>query len=110
MKNVYYIPVTTDENVVEKFESLPYVTDAILYIHENVENGYLNDPEKTVPGFESVEYSIIGKLAYESVTGRDDFSSKMNDAQAKANEAILGYLTTFNEALSKFESEFAQSH
>lgn len=110
MKNVYYIPVTTDEDVVAKFESLPYVTDAILYIHENVSNGYLNDPEKTVPGFESVEYSIIGKLAYESVTGRDDFSSKMNDAQAKANEAILGYLTTFNEALSKFESEFAQSH
>ncbi len=107
MKNEYYIPCTMDEDVVAKFESLPNVTDSILYIHENLENGYLGDPEKTVPGFESVEYSIIGKLAYESVTGRDDFSSKMNEAQTKANTEIANYLNVFNEALAKFEQEFA---
>lgn len=110
MKNVYYIPCTSDEDVVKKFQSLPYVTDAVLYIHENIENGYLNDPEKTVPGFESVEYSIIGKLAYESVTGRDDFSSKMMDAQTKANAEIMNYKKVFDEALAKFETEFAESH
>lgn len=110
MNNVYYIPVTMDEDVIEKFESLPYVTDAVLYIHENITNGYLNDPEKTVPGFESVEYSIVGKLAFESVTGRDDFSSKMMDAQSKANSELLNYLNVFNDALKKFETEFEQSH
>lgn len=110
MKNVYYIPVTMDEDVVDKFESLPYVTDAVLYIHENISNGYLNDPEKTVPGFESVEYATIGKLAFESVTGRDDFSSKMKDAEAKANKDLLDYINKFNTALSKFETEFKQSH
>jgi ABC-type glycerol-3-phosphate transport system substrate-binding protein len=109
MKNVYYIPVTMDEDVVDKFESLPYVTDAVLYIHENISNGYLNDPEKTVPGFESVEYATIGKLAFESVTGRDDFSSKMKDAEAKANKDLLDYINKFNTALSKFETEFKQS-
>ncbi len=107
MKNVYYIPVTTDEDVVAKFESLPYVTDGILYIHENIENGYLSDPEKTVPGFEAVEYQIIGKLAFESVTGRDNFSAKMKEAQSKANAEIVKYLDQFNDALAKFEKEFA---
>ena len=110
MNNEYYIPCTMDEDVVEKFESLPSVPESILYIHENLENGYLGDPEKTVPGFESVEYSVIGKLAYEAVTGRDDFSSKMNDAQTKANAEIANYLKIFNEALAKFEKEFAESH
>lgn len=107
---VYYMPCTTDKDVVAKFESLPYVTDSILYIYENFENGYLGDPEKTVPGFEAVEYSVIGKLAYESVTGRDDFSSKMMDAQTKANAEIANYAKLFNDALAKFEKEFAASH
>jgi multiple sugar transport system substrate-binding protein len=107
MKNVYYIPVTTDEDVVAKFESLPYVTDGILYIHENIEKGYLSDPEKTVPGFEAVEYQIIGKLAFESVTGRDNFSAKMKEAESKANAEIVKYLNQFNDALAKFEKEFA---
>ena len=110
MNQVYYMPCTTDEAVVEKFESLPYVTDSILYIYENFENGYLGDPEKTVPGFEEVEYSAIGKLAYESVTGRDDFSSKMNEAQTKANAEIANYKKAFDEALAKFEKEFAEAH
>ena len=76
----------------------------------NLGNGYLGDPEKTVPGFEDVEYPIIGRLAYESVTGRDDFSSKMMDAQTKANAEIANYLKVFNDALAKFEQEFAASH
>lgn len=110
MNFAYYIPCTKDEEVVEKFEELPYVTDAILYIHENLDNGYLGDPEKTVPGFEQVEYPIIGKLTFESVTGRDDFSSKMMDAQTKANAAIAEYKATFDDALAKFEQDFASSH
>lgn len=106
----YYIPCTSDEEVVEKFQSLPYVTDAVIYIYENLANGYFGDPEKTVPGFEEVEYGIIGKLAYESVTGRDDFSSKMMDAQTKANAEIAKYKKLFDQALKKFEDEFAKSH
>lgn len=110
MNQVYYMPCTTDKDVVAKFESLPYVTDSILYIYKNFENGYLGDPEKTVPGFEAVEYPIIGRLAYESVTGRDDFSSKMMDAQAKANAEIANYQKIFDDALAKFEQEFSASH
>lgn len=110
MNNAYFIPCTADEAVSEKFKSLPYVTDAIIYIYENYENGYLGDPEKFVPGFEAVEYPIIGKLAFESVTGRDDFSSKMMDAQTKANAEIANYKDIFDEALAKFETEFAASH
>ncbi len=110
MNNVYYMPCTTDLDVVAKFESLPYVTEPISYIYENFANGYLGDPEKTVPGFEAVEYPIIGRLAFESVTGRDDFSSKMMDAQTKANAEIANYRNIFNDALAKFETEFAASH
>src|SRR5699024_8932186 len=59
----YYIPCTRDEEVIEKFRSLPYVTDKILYIYDNLENGYLGDPEKTVPGFEAVIKDNIINLA-----------------------------------------------
>lgn len=107
---VYYIPCTTDEDVVAKFESLPYVTDAIMYIFENLENGYAGDPEKTIPGFEDVEYTYIGDLAYDAVTGRDDFSAKMKDAESKANAEIEKHKNNFDAALTKFEEEFAQSH
>lgn len=110
MNYAYYIPVTTDEEVLEKFESLPYVTEQILYIFENLENGYINDPEKTVPGIETLVWGDIGRLAFESMTGRDDFSSKMKDAEAKANAEIANYWKTFEDALSKFESEFAEAH
>lgn len=110
MSNVYYIPCTQNEEVIEKFRSLPYVTDAVLYIYDNLDKGYQGDPEKYVPGFESVEYAIIGKLAYESVTGRDDFSSKMMDAQTKANAEIANYRKIFDDALAKFEQEFFASH
>lgn len=107
MSRAYYMPVTKEESVVEKFESLPYVTDAIIYIYENFENAYKGDPEKTIPNFEDVEYPIIGKLAYESVTGRDDFTSKMMEAQTKSNQQIADYLQQFNTELAKFEKEFA---
>ena len=110
MNYAYYIPVTTDEDVLAKFESLPYVTDQILYIYDNLSNGYINDPEKTVPGIETLVWGDIGRLAFESMTGRDDFSSKMKDAEAKANAEMATYWKTFEDALSKFESEFAQSH
>lgn len=110
MNFAYYIPVTMDKDVIEKFESLPYVTEQILYIHENMENGYMNDPEKTVPGIETLVWGDIGKLAFESMTGRDDFTSKMMDAQTKANAEMKGYWDTFNTALAKFEADFAASH
>jgi len=110
MNYAYYIPVTTDEDVVAKFESLPYVTEEILYIFENLSNGYINDPEKTVPGLETLVWGDIGVLAFESMTGRDDFSSKMNDAQTKANAEMAAYWKTFEEALAKFEKEFAELH
>lgn len=110
MNYAYYIPVTTDKDVVEKFESLPYVTEQVLYIFENLENGYINDPEKTVPGIETLVWGDIGVLAFESMTGRDDFSSKMKDMETKANAEIDEYWRIFNEALAKFETEFAASH
>ncbi|MBQ8804465.1 MAG: extracellular solute-binding protein [Tyzzerella sp.] len=110
MNYVYYIPVTTDEEVLAKFESLPYVTDQILYIFDNLENGYINDPEKTVPGIETLVWGDIGVLAFESMTGRDDFSSKMKDAETKANAEMAAYWKTFEDALAKFETEFEQSH
>lgn len=110
MNFAYYIPVTTNEEVVEKFESLPYVTDQILYIYENLENGYINDPEKTVPGIETLTWGEIGRLSFESMTGRDDFTSKMKDVEAKANTEMAEYWRVFEEALAKFEKEFAQSH
>ena len=110
MKNEYYIPCTMNEDVVAKFKSLPNVTDAIIYIHENIGNGYLSDPEKTVPGFESVEYGVVGKIAYEAVTGRVDFSAKMAEAQTKANAEIKERAKLFEEALAKFEKDFAESH
>ncbi len=106
----FYIPCTTDEDVVEKFKSLPFVTDSILYIQENLANGYLGDPEKTIPDFETVEYTVIGRAAYEAVTGKTDFSARMNEVQSKANEEIAKYKTAFDADLKKFETEFAQSH
>lgn len=110
MNFAYYIPVTTDEEVVAKFESLPYVTDQILYIYDNLENGYINDPEKTVPGIETPVWGDIGVLAFESMTGRDDFSSKMSDVESKANAEMAEYWQVFDEALAEFEAEFAASH
>ena len=110
MNQAYYIPCTEDEDVIAKFESLPYVTDAVLYIYDNIPNGYLGDPEKWVPGFETVEYQTIGKLAFESITGRDDFSSKMMEAQNQANAELAEYQQLFDEALAAFEAEFAASH
>jgi hypothetical protein len=107
MLSAYYIPCTRDADVIAKFESLPYVTDQIIYISDNFENGYLSDPEKTVPGFESVEYSIIGKPAFEAINGQYDFTSRMADAQSKANRQIKEYKDNFNAALAKFEKEFA---
>ena len=107
MLSAYYIPCTRDADVIAKFESLPYVTDQIIYISDNFENGYLSDPEKTVPGFESVEYSIIGKPAFEAINGQYDFTSRMADAQSKANQQIKEYKDNFNAALAKFEKEFA---
>lgn len=106
----YYIPCTTDEDVVAKFESLPFVTDSILYIQENIPNGYLGDPEKTIPDFEEVEYTIIGRAAYEAVTGKSDFSARMKEIESNANTEIAKYKQSFDEALKKFETEFAQSH
>ena len=99
-----------DEEVEEKFKSLPYVTDAIIYIYDNIDNGYLGDPEKSIPGFEAVEYPIIGKIAYESICGQYDFTSRMNDAQTKANQEIQEYREVFEEALAKFEADFAAAH
>lgn len=110
MYNTYYIPCTMDEEVEEKFKSLPYVTDAIIYIYDNIDNGYLGDPEKSIPGFEAVEYPIIGKIAYESICGQYDFTSRMNDAQTKANQEIQEYREVFEEALAKFEADFAAAH
>lgn len=110
MNYAYYIPVTTDKEVIEKFESLPYVTEQILYIFEHLDTGYINDPEKTVPGIETLVWGDIGKLAFESMTGRDDFSSKMKEAESKANAELASYWSTFEEALTKFENDFAQSH
>ena len=110
VNQAYYIPWTNDEEVVEKFRSLPYVTDPILYIFDNLDKGYLGDPEKTVPGFEDVDYSVVGKLAHEAVMGKRDFASGMNEAQSKANAQIQEHLTNFNAALAKFEAEFAATH
>ncbi len=110
MYNTYYIPCTYDEDVAEKFKSLPYVTEEIIYIYDNQENGYMADPEKTVPGFETVEYQTIGKIAYESISGMYDFTSYMADAEQKANQEIVEYQQLFDEALAKFEQEFAASH
>ena len=44
------------------------------------------------------------------MTGRDDFSSKMKDAETKANAEMANYWKTFEDALSKFESEFVEAH
>lgn len=86
------------------------MTDKILYIYDNLENGYLGDPEKTVPGFEAVIKDNIINLADDATLGVEDFSSKMMDAQEKANAEIEKYMNIFNEALAKFETEFAASH
>ena len=110
MNYAYYIPVTTDKEVIEKFKSLPYVTEQVLYIFDNLGNGFLNDPEKTVPGIENITWSTIGRLSYESMTERDDFSSKMKDVESKANKEIGEYWATFETALEKFEKEFSATH
>ncbi len=109
MSRAYYIPTTTDEDVIEKFKSLPYVTDGILYIYENYDKSYAGDPEKFIPNFEDVEYPVVGRLAFESVTGRDNFSAKMKEAEKQANKEILEYKEIFEAALAKFEKEFAAS-
>ena len=56
---------------------------------------------------ESVEYSIIGKPAFEAINGQYDFTSRMADTQSKANQQIKEYKDNFNAALAKFEKEFA---
>ena len=63
-----------------------------------------------MPGFETVEYQTIGKIAYESISGMYDFTSYMADAEQKANREIVEYQQLFDEALAKFEQEFAASH
>jgi len=111
MLNAYYIPCTQDRVVATKFKSLPAVTSSAAYIFDNLEKGYAGDPEKYVPGFEEyVEYSIVLKPVYESMSGQYDFASKMADTQTKANTEIKKYESQFNTALNKFLSEFKPVH
>ena len=105
VNQTFYIPCTTEPSVLEKFESLPMVTEAILYMYDNIGNSYFGDPEKTVPGFDFV-YDFVLDEADRAINGQTDFTAKMGEIQSKANNQITQYWSDFEANLKDFEDQF----
>lgn len=105
MNQGFYIPCTTNEEVVEKFRNLPNVTEAIIYMYDNIDKSYFSDPEKTVPGFDFV-YDTVLSTADDAINGKIDFNAKKSELEQKANKQIAQYREDFEKALSAFEAKY----
>lgn len=105
MNQGFYIPCTVNGEVVEKFRELPNVTDAILYMYDNIDKSYFSDPEKTVAGFDFV-YDTVLSTADDAINGKVDFNAKKSELEQKANKQITQYKEDFEKALSDFEAKY----
>lgn len=106
LNNRYYIPCTIHPDVAEKFESLPEVNEAIIYMYENIENSFRADPAKIVPDFDQINNDYILPSRNNVTDGLADAATVAAEVEAKANEEIAKKWAAFDETVEKFLADF----
>lgn len=106
LNNKYYIPCTNHPDVAEKFESLPEVNEALIYMYENIENSFRADPAKIVPDFDQINNDYILQSRNKVTDGLAEAATVAAEVEAKANDAIALKWKAFDEAVEKFFAEF----
>ena len=105
LNNKYYIPCTNHPDVAAKFESLPEVNEALIYMYENIENSFRADPAKIVPDFDQVNNDYILTSRNKVTDGLAEAATVAAEVEDKANTAISGKWTTFDAAVTDFLNE-----
>lgn len=88
LNNSLYYPVVTSSKVIEKFESLPGVTEVDKYLLKNIGNSYRADCFKFVPDFRKIHTQIISPAMDQVSDGIKIPEEVLPEAERKANEAI----------------------
>ena len=109
LNSPYFIPATLNEKVAEKFESLPDVDEAAIYMYKNIPNSFRADPKKIVPGWTNVDETVIRPSANTVADGKADAMAVCSELQGKATAAIKEYWDDFDKKLADVQKTFDAS-
>lgn len=98
--NELYYPTTSHPTVVEKFKSLPNLTDVQLYLYENQSKCYRFDMVKLVPDWNNILKNYITPALTEAKAGTvSGVDQALTEAYSKANTAVTKAWNDLNKKL-----------
>ena len=106
----YYVPITSNEKVAEKFGSLESVDDYAEYMYENVPNSFRADAYKFVPGLQANFDNLINAAGNKVSDGVADAYQTCSELQAKCNQAISEYWADFDKKLADVQAKWNEEH
>lgn len=106
----YYIPITSNEKVAEKFSSLENVDEYAEYMYENVPNSFRADAYKFVPGMQSIFDDSINAAGNKVSDGVADAYQTCAELQAKCNSKIAEYWADFDTKLADVQAKWKAEH
>ncbi len=105
-----YYPITQSKKVLDKFYSLPVVTECDKYLVRNIPKCSRYDCFKIVPYYEDTWYDAgIGATQNNVTDGLKDVTA-LNEPIAKANQMMKENQKKFADTLAKVQAEFKQVH
>lgn len=110
LNNKYYIPVSAHPDMVEKFKSLPTVSDSVKFMYDCMDTSFMSDPEKVVPGFNEVHTEYILDNRNQVADGKMEAAAAAAEMEDRANQAIADRWEDFNASLQKVEKDFDAAH
>lgn len=106
----YYVPITKNEKVAEKFSSLENVDEYAEYMYENVPNSFRADAYKFVPGLNDNNDNLIHDAGNKVSDGVADAYQTCSELQAKCNKAISEYWADFDKKLADVQAKWNAEH
>lgn len=106
----YYVPITKNKKVAEKFSSLEAVDEYAEYMYENVSKSFRLDAYKFVPGLAHVGDTLIAPAGNKVSDGVSDAYQVCKELEAKCNTEIAKYWADFDKKLADVQAKWKANH
>lgn len=106
----FFIPSTTDPDVVKAFEELDIVPEGVKYMFKNMDKAFRADYYKVVPDWSKVMDEIVNPKAEDIRAGKLEASAVAAELEEKANAALTDAKTKFEQQLSEVQKKFDETN
>ena len=104
----YFIPSTTDPDVVKAFKAETIVPGGVKYMYDHMDKGFRADQGKFIPDFGKAYDEIITPTVLKVISGSVDSSAVASDMENRANAVLAAGKNTFDILLKNVQAKEAK--